>query len=178
MRILTLDPGKSNFAFCLAEVPELNRYTPPKVLATGFIENTIRKINNDSVIEFSDTIMEKLKSELTSGDSLFIERYALRGGFGGKNSTFNIELMNLMIGIVVSVANTLGVSVTIVTASVWKKWCNKRGIPDFPKETRKRGNLRFGRTIHERDCLRMLIYQWTSMTDKLFGKKKRKRRSS
>jgi hypothetical protein len=176
MKILTLDPGLKNFAYCLAEVSTWSARSLPAVLRTGRFSTILDKKNLTSAVDFCAFIRRFFaENDMGRGDRLCIERYTVRGGFAGRNQAFLAEPINLMIGMVLSAALDRGVDVILETAATWKRWCNERAVM-VPEEPRR--SQRIGTNVHERDTIGMLLWLWGSryqMDEESVRRKIRKR---
>lgn len=120
-----LDPGKVNFAFSL--------YSSSGLELTGVMEGAEEV---EELRSFRIRFVRKLKRYRP--DAVFIERYHVRLG----NSVIkNMELVNLMIGIVYDKSMSLGIPCHLITASTHKNWALKN-LEVSKKEIKERGKKR------------------------------------
>lgn len=118
MRILSMDPGTSNYAASILEVRAKSGVLHYRVLAKGFVENTI--VNPQKICDQGHAFQREIRGiEKRFGpfDLVVAERYQSRG-MGGTT----IESVNMMLGILsVMYRDTM----TIYTAATWKNKVNK-----------------------------------------------------
>ena len=114
--ILGLDPGQTNFGFCVTRVISVsNGRMRSKIIQHGRILSTVRVLTSPVTLAaqwtlFSDT-MRSLINEFKV-THIIAERYMLRPGSGGTTS----ETVNIMLGALL----TLGLPVKVIPASQWK----------------------------------------------------------
>lgn len=117
MKILSFDPGKNHFAWAYVN-------SKSKCNQHGFVRTittlTFEKLR-DELDQFTADV-EKLLDRFELGSSLghavAIERMQHRPKFGGGAV---VEYMNVMIGIVFSLARRRGIQIMAVPAGTWKK---------------------------------------------------------
>ena len=115
---LGFDPGRINFAFSL--------YGQDGIGDHGDVEG----VENVTLLPyFRERVWRKLKRYRPV--AVFIERYHMRPGSAG--AIINMELANLMIGIVFEQCVRLKIPCTLVTAAAHKTWAYR--TLDVPKKT-------------------------------------------
>ena len=119
LRILSMDPGVTNFAWAILEVA---RPFKVKIIATGMLDNTIKELTS-SIKEgtqlFRNEILE-LREEY-SIDHMIMERFMSRGMKG-----LTIELVNVMIGVMMGMWSSNSRAFKLITAAQWKNEWNRR----------------------------------------------------
>lgn len=117
MRILSVDPGTTNFAYSILDIkPNLNY----KIRKIKMVEKTLTEPNvdiKDQYLLFEKEFLLKVKNV----DSFICERFQSRGMKGNV-----IESVNMMIGMMVQHMASIQVkNIKLVTASTWKNRVNK-----------------------------------------------------
>lgn len=143
MKILSFDPGKSvkSFAYALLVEGSVVRFGTVKTLEdlnACFLDYaaSFRKRMADLVFE----------SGLGPDDLIVIERFSDRGG-ASKGTTG--ELINIMIGLLATVAVEAHVPLVLVMPSTWKNWLAK--TYSTGKSTAKRPTLVPNMWLHLRE---------------------------
>lgn len=130
--ILSLDPGKEFFAWCLVS-------DRGKVIDFGMMPKTITDIRdmyaNSQVKKFRKA-MRKLVLGFKDLHEIAMERFQQRPGKGGGA---NAEFINIMIGVVATICVELNLRVTLVQASTWKNHMASRYSPKLPAKPTKSG---------------------------------------
>jgi hypothetical protein len=118
MRILSFDPGGSNYAYAQIEIS--TRHPWYKVVSSGMIQHTIKDIKGEVKTE-SLAYQREIKSLLKfKPDSIFAERYLLRQAVTGGTTT---EGINMMLGILT--VSSGQVPLRYITAALWKNAYNR-----------------------------------------------------
>ena len=115
MKILAIDPGIYNFAYCVID-------DKSKIISIGHLDNPIQSIKKDDLEDnlklFSWGIKEVIQSaNLKKDDFVVIERYQARGHKGSQ-----IECVNIMIGII---ADMIDNNLILVMPGTWKVYMKK-----------------------------------------------------
>ncbi len=108
-KVMGLDPGKVNFAFAMYGKKGLG---PHGDLEGADEIHTIRY--------FRERFIRKLDRYRPS--AVFVERYHLRQG---KGAVINMELVNIMVGIVFDQCLERGIHCEMITASTHKAWTSR-----------------------------------------------------
>lgn len=161
--VLGFDPGKINFAFGL--------YCDDGVGEHGDVEGA------DEVVllqYFRQRSWRKLRRYRP--DAVFIERYHMRPGSAG--AIINMELANLMIGVVFEQCARLRIPCRLITAAAHKSWAYKN--LDVPtKEVTRQGKKKEERqlnlcpdydhlpTEHEVDAVNLARYGYEKLKKEL-----------
>lgn len=137
MKVLGLDPGASNFAWATL--------TSERLFDTGMLalsgEDLMNRIEHFR-LEFVALLASK------QPDAVVIERFMTR-----TSASFNNEVINLFIGVVVSECLQYKIKVHMVTSSAWKR--RFTGLTGMSSSSILLGN----RTPHECDALSMAAYE-------------------
>lgn len=162
IRILGMDPGTVNNAFCKAVFDGKKKVMTS--LELGFIQNPFRNLK-----EGPDDVGKTLVPQMEQGGIMFInelrvlmggfkphyiitERFQSRPGAGTKTS----ELVNMMHGMVFILAQQGGVAVRYPLASSWKNWCKTSfELEELYKWAHKTYKL----PPHPVDALMMVAYE-------------------
>lgn len=114
--VLSIDPGVVN---CAATVFTVNANSRYKILATGFIQNTVKdmKIIIEQVVPFMEEL-DELQKTYGKFDFVVAERFQSRGRFNGTS----IECINVMIGAMAALHNE---RFRLFTAATWKNSVNR-----------------------------------------------------
>lgn len=127
VRVLSFDPGVSNFAWSVVEV---RRPFAAKVVASGMLYNTVKTFSDDLQRDVADFLSEVTSLFTTyKPDHFIMERFQARGMKGT-----TIELVNLMLGAFLSWLTERQFSfkhrVKLITASQWKNEWNRNSDLD------------------------------------------------
>lgn len=122
--LLTLDPGKTSFAWCVVVGNTLQD--------TGMITHTITNIDTLHAVVQRDRFIAELTEIFDdyAPDIVVIERFQQRPGMGGGAPA---EYINVMIGVVLEFCCARGVNFRGVTASTWKNHMRLAYDPAPPK---------------------------------------------
>lgn len=156
MRLLTFDPGKDNFAYCLFE--------DGHVLDHGFI-NTLKDLSekgfNQERRTFANQVEDFLdKCELKpEKDKIVLERFMHRPGMGKGGVG---EVVNQMIGIITTKADDRNIDSYVVTAASWKNHMKRKY--DMPKKGMIE-LLPVKMTAHEADAIGIACYTYEKEND-------------
>ena len=145
MRVVALDPGKSNFAAAVVE----NR----RVVETRYLE-PLKSLKwddfNESLRAFRDSYFKYISE--VEPDCVVAERFMARPGGGMRKGAVG-EFVNLQLGMISMVNASKGIPTHLVTPAQWKNYLQKRyGKVDnfkhhFPHLS-----------VHESDALAIAIY--------------------
>jgi hypothetical protein len=127
LKILSLDPGKQNFAFSIVTV-DIKTGLKFEIIETGMINHTITNVTTDlkdQAKAFNKEVSAIIRKNKV--DALIAERFMVRGRFMGGSS----EHINLMLGRLLAI----NVETVYITAAQWKNAFNKvYCLNDFYKE--------------------------------------------
>ena len=129
LRIVSFDPGVTNFAWSVLEV---TRPFHVKLIATGMIDDTLKDLTGSmlkNLAPFRGEVLEIL--EEYSVDHMIMERFQARGMKGT-----TIELVNVMIGKLAAMWKKRSHrSFKLVTAAQWKnEWNRRSDLKEFYKK--------------------------------------------
>lgn len=142
--ILSMDPGTNNYAWSVINV---SRPFEVEVLASGMIKNTVNSLVGN-VAQNADEFRTEVDALLKEFDPDFFiaERYMSRG-HGGTT----IELVNIMIGIVISMWTKNADRLKLIPAAQWKnEWNKHSNLVEFYSKV--------SCTVHQIDAIGIGIY--------------------
>jgi len=127
--VLGLDPGKINFAFSV--------YGEEGILEHGDVEGA-------ETFYFIPYFRKRMLRKLLRyrPQAVFVERYHSRPSAG---AVINMEMANIMIGIVIEQCSRLGIPWYAITASAHKGWAYRN--LDIPKKTQTRKGV--AKEVHD-----------------------------
>ena len=126
LRVLALDPGKNEFAYCY-----LIGSKPKHV---GMFKKTMKDMKEQRfMFEVSGFVREyeKFMDGLGKIDFLVIERYMARPGKGGGSVS---EAINVMLGIIARYCHRKGIHIIPISSAQWKNRFSKRHGGDTQAE--------------------------------------------
>jgi len=146
MKILAIDPGIYNFAYCVVD----NKF---KITAIGHLDNPIQSIKKDDLMDNLNLFkwdIENLikKSKLQKKDFVVVERYQSR------HRGIQTELVNIMIGIIAEKLKNS--NLILVMPAIWKTYM-KRHCSMKKKGMKKLLNLE-NISEHMADAIGIAIY--------------------
>lgn len=148
IRILSLDPGVTNFAWSVLEIDDKDKI---KVIATGMLEDTVTDLKSLFLSVQMEAFIEDVKYIIRhfKVTEIVYERFMTRGHKGT-----TIELISYMIGALVCSTN-FRVPVRPIIAAQWKNEYNKiNNIENLYKQIKGNKNL----TIHQVDSILIGLY--------------------
>lgn len=113
--LAAFDMGTNNFGFAV--------FNGKNQIAGGLFPFAIKSLlDNDREKQFKKFVRQMKKFiDKYKLDIIVMERYQNRGRFRGKG----IELINIMIGIIMTLANQKRIKTELITAATWKNNYNK-----------------------------------------------------
>ena len=144
MRILSMDPGVTNFAWSVLEV---SRPFKVKLVATGMLEETLKDMTGN-VKEKADLFLNAVKvlKEEYEIDHTIMERFMSRGMKG-----LTIELVNVMLGIMLGSWKKKQRNFKLITAAQWKnEWNRRADLKEFYDKV--------SCTVHQADSIGIGLY--------------------
>ncbi len=146
--VLGLDPGTNNFGLSIIKFRPKTQSI--KVVGTTFILNPLRELKaflQDQTAFFQEELRE-ITDEYGPFDFCIAERFQSRGRGGGAT----IELINVMLGIVLS---TVKCDTRVVTAATWKNSFNR----SYSLESLYSEIDEYGLTSHQLDATLLAIFR-------------------
>ncbi len=135
--LLALDPGKSDFAWCIAD----NK----SIIKIGMFKKTvydIRQLHITNVVgEFVRQITNLLE-KYPKIDEVVVERFQPRPGRGGGA---NAEYINIMNGIIALLCIQKGLKPNLVQASTWKNHMSAKYDTEFVKLPKSKAFTKSGK---------------------------------
>lgn len=119
MRVLSCDPGKSNFAFSFTEFQNTEKELKFNIVEHGKIANVFDDLTGPEVRERGMLFQKEIRALVRKykADYIIAERYMVRGRFNGGLA----EYINIMLGLLMGV----GVSnMLMIPAAQWKNRFN------------------------------------------------------
>jgi len=135
LRILSFDPGTSNFAYSIQEYSYDGSKLKAKILGTGMFTKCVTQLTgnhmNKQIRKFQKAML-KIKRKYNP-DRVFIERFQSRGLTGT-----TIECINIMLGLMLNIFADK--QPNIYLASTWKNRINKKLEGLFENPTSKKAS--------------------------------------
>lgn len=125
MKVLSLDPGASNFAYTVSKQridPIASRHQY-KLFASGHLFNTITNLKDPEVLESQARLFIQDFASLVEEYGIkhvALERYMAQGKMVGITN----EVCNIMIGLIMQYCHDRGIPVHLVAAVTWKNAYN------------------------------------------------------
>ncbi len=145
IKILSMDPGVSNFGYSLIEWVKTKKCEKTKLLNYGQLDYTIKSLKIKDIKEdtkcFRKDVISLIKeSNLEETDIIFIERYMTRSN---SKVGINSEITNIMIGIILEISYKLKLNVVLEPSVTWKSYYKRvygtNNITKlFPSKNRKK----------------------------------------
>jgi hypothetical protein len=126
LRVLALDPGKNEFAYCYL--------IGTKIKKVGMFKRTMKDMKEQRfMFEVSGFVREyeKFMGGLGKIDFLVIERYMARPGKGGGSVS---EAINVMLGIIARYCHRKGIHIIPISSAQWKNRFSSRHGGDTQAE--------------------------------------------
>jgi Holliday junction resolvasome RuvABC endonuclease subunit len=131
MRILSLDPGTTNFGYGVLDVRHKDSQTSFRVLENGKCPFTVKTLKTAKVMGDEMALYELWLGDLVARyapDAVAAERFMTRGINGP-----TVECVNIMIGITLSL---MGKPFKIMPAATWKNAVTRQGV-DLKEQYKK-----------------------------------------
>ena len=161
-RVLAGDPGSVNFALSVLE----HDGKQLRVLGTKMMTSCFRDLSSRSVVEDLNSFSEEIEELIVQWkpDAMYFERFQFRG-----SGISTIEAVNVMLGVLMSLAHVYRVQGRLITASTWKNNFNNNcaNLKDLYKEY-KLTSKKSAKSIHEFDSSLIGVY---TLYDLLSGNK-------
>jgi hypothetical protein len=123
LRILSLDPGTSNFGYAVVDIRHNKGQVAARVLENGKCEHTVRTLKTAKVMRAEMDQFELWLGGLVgqyAPDAVAAERYMTRGINGP-----TVECVNIMIG---QVLTLIPVPFKIMPAATWKNGISRQDV--------------------------------------------------
>ena len=161
-RVMAGDPGSVNFALTVLEYDN----GVLRVLGTKMMSNCFRDLSARTVVEDINAFSEEIEELIVAWkpDAMYFERFQFRG-----SGISTIEAVNVMLGVLMSLAHVYKVQGRLITASTWKNNFNNNcaDLKALYKEY-KLTSKKSAKAIHEFDSALIGVY---TIYDLLSGSK-------
>lgn len=151
-RVLCGDPGSVNFALSVLEYDKGKL----RVLGTKMMTSTFKDLSARTVVEDLNAFSEEIEELIVQWkpDAMYFERFQFRG-----SGISTIEAVNVMLGLLMSLAHVYGVKARLITASTWKNNFNNN-CADLKQlyKAHKLTSKHSPKAIHEFDSALIGVY--------------------